>query len=370
MVEMSESRFGEQVLRPDRERSSAGMLHADSIPERALLQVLAMSDRHGLPASTMIAVLAREFPGDYGRSLMQVAAAISNGYSVVDALQQTPGVMDRSLLMALRLADESRALPEMYESLLTGSGNEETQVDSEWSNPLSELTQVGFGFLFAMLMITFLMLFIIPTFEQMFSEFGLELPAPMLTLIAFCKWFANYWFVLAAIVIVLAIALSAGRMASVGVFLTRRFNPLARGDGFVSPSASLISLLAVAARLGQPIASGVHTLARFSQRADTRRRLGKVDERIDRGEEPWHALASERLISPRDAQALVATDSGRAQAWLLDRSAAARQSRWVTRTRVVTSAMTFLCTLVLAFIVAWAAISVFMVLYSLVSSLS
>jgi type II secretory pathway component PulF len=367
---MSDSRFKEQAPLPTHDRSCAGMLYADSVPERALLQVLAMADRHNQPAPTLLAVLAREFPGDYGRGLMQLSATLSNGYSVVDALQQTPGIMDRSLVMALRLADQSRALPEMYESLLAGSGREETQSDSEWNNPLSELTQVGFGFLFAILMITFLMLFIIPTFEQMFAEFGLLLPAPMLWLIAFCRWFASYWFVLAAIGLVGAIVLSAGRFASLGVFLTRRFNPLARSEGLVSPSASLISLLAVAARLGQPIATGVHTLARYSQRPAARRRFGRVHERIEQGEEPWHSLAAEKLISRRDAQALITTDSGRAQAWLLDRSAAARQSRWLVRGRLATSTVTFLCTLALAFIVAWTAISVFMVLYSLVSSLS
>lgn len=370
MAKMSDSRFGQQDPLPTHDRSCAGMMYSDSVPERALLQVLAIADRHDVPAPNLIAVLAREFPGDYGAGLMQLSASISNGYSVVDALQQTPGIMDGSLVMALRLADQSGSLPEMYESLLTGSGREATRADSEWNNPLSELTQVGFGFLFAIFMITFLMLFIIPTFEQMFEEFGLTLPAPMLLLISFCRWFADYWFVLAAIGLVLAIVLSASRFASLGAFLTRRFNPLARSEGLVSPSASQISLLAVAARLGQPIATGVQTLARYSQRPAARSRFGRANERIQRGEEPWHSLAAEKLISPRDAQALVTTESGRAQAWLLDRSAVTRQSRWIVRGRLVSSTLTFLCTLVLAFIVAWTAISVFMVLYSLVNSLS
>ena len=50
---------------------------------------------------------------------------------------------------------------------------------------------------FVMFMIlTFLMLKIIPTFQQMFQEFGMQLPAMTQLLISVSSWFVRYWFIL------------------------------------------------------------------------------------------------------------------------------------------------------------------------------
>ena len=59
--------------------------------------------------------------------------------------------------------------------------------------------------LVATLILTFIMLFIVPTFETMFEEFGLTLPAPTLLLIAMSNYIAGYWFLLIAMPICLLI---------------------------------------------------------------------------------------------------------------------------------------------------------------------
>ena len=57
----------------------------------------------------------------------------------------------------------------------------------------------------AILILTFIMLFIVPTFEKMFEEFGLKLPAPTILLIAMSNYIAGYWFLLIAMPVCLLI---------------------------------------------------------------------------------------------------------------------------------------------------------------------
>ena len=55
----------------------------------------------------------------------------------------------------------------------------------------------------AIAILSFIMIFIVPTFEQMFEEFGLTLPAPTLLLIAMSNYIVGYWFLLILMPIVL-----------------------------------------------------------------------------------------------------------------------------------------------------------------------
>ena len=50
----------------------------------------------------------------------------------------------------------------------------------------------------ATLILTFIMIFIVPTFETMFEEFGLTLPPPTVLLIAMSNYISGYWFLLIA----------------------------------------------------------------------------------------------------------------------------------------------------------------------------
>ncbi|MDB2685791.1 hypothetical protein N9Y42_01095, partial [Mariniblastus sp.] len=66
--------------------------------------------------------------------------------------------------------------------------------DFEAINQISKLAQ---KYIFVILMLTFLMLFIIPQFKQMFDEFGVELPFAMSSLIHLSNFLIMYWFLFA-----------------------------------------------------------------------------------------------------------------------------------------------------------------------------
>ncbi len=135
--------------------------------------------------------------------------------------------------------------------------------------------------------LTFIMLFIVPTFEKMFDEFGLKLPAPTLLLIAMSQYISRYWFLLILMPICLMIMIK----------LLRKFKQGRMGfDMFIIKVpifGSLIekNILARTTRtLGTLISSGVPILEALNITRETagngmfERMFGKVTEAIREGE--------------------------------------------------------------------------------------
>ncbi|MCG3178656.1 MAG: Type II secretion system protein F [Phycisphaerae bacterium] len=73
--------------------------------------------------------------------------------------------------------------------------------------------------LFAILIITGIMVFVIPKFEKIFTEFNTQLPGVTLMLLGMSKWFANYgWAVVLASPVVIWLALWAAKQSDEGRF--------------------------------------------------------------------------------------------------------------------------------------------------------
>jgi type IV pilus assembly protein PilC len=139
----------------------------------------------------------------------------------------------------------------------------------------------------AILILTFIMIFIVPTFEKMFDEFGLTLPAPTLLLVAISNYIANYWF----LIIIMPICM--------GIFikLLRKFKQGRTGfDMFVIKIPIFGGLVEknIMARttrtLGTLVSSGVPILEALNITRETagnamfERLYGKVTEAIREGE--------------------------------------------------------------------------------------
>jgi type II secretory pathway component PulF len=343
------------------------MLPVASLPERALIRTLAIANRRHLDPVPLVQALASEFPGNYGQRLMQLASALSGGVPVVDAVQQTGGVLDRSTVMALRLANDSARLPQMYDALLASRTATSEEAYTHGRSVGADFARIVAGFFFAWMILTFLMLFILPTFEFLFEEFGLTLPAGTLLLIRMSKVIPLI-FGLGILVVMAFLAVGGG--GAIRASIQSSLSPLAIVHPLVSSSRNLRSLLAIVAQSGQPIASGLLTLARHHHAAGTRARLTNACERIEQGQEPWGSLAAERLISQREARALSTSGSGRTQAWLLGWSVTARRNRSINRTQIFAKTISFGCTFVLGFVIAWTVIFMFMPLVGLISGLS
>ncbi|MCC9643927.1 type II secretion system F family protein [Rhodopirellula sp. JC740] len=343
-----------------------GLLALSSVPHRSLVRVLSVAHVKRESAATWVELLAAEFKGPVAARMNHLATLLNTGIPVPDALEQTPRILPPSALMAIRLASETGTLSQTYDALLSDAGLEPETSDSGWRSPRSEFFRVMLGFLIAWMILSFLLIFIMPTFERMFEEFGLELPAVTRSLIAVSNR--------AGEVLILGIAIFG--MVIVGRLLFSRepqpyrFNPMRWHERFVPPSVNLLSLLAIVVDSGRPITAGLQTLSKCHHIPRVRRQLATSCTLIEQGADPWITLANEQILTSRESRALSVAGSSAVQAWLLRWLAEARFNRRTLRQHFFTRLISVASLLLLAIVVAWSAFAVFLVLINLVRGLA
>ena len=344
---------------------STGALRVTSVFDRAVIQVLATSHRRKLDVGAMLTCLAAEFPGGRGAQLAQLSKKLSQGTPVVDALAQT-NVLDRSVTLALQLAQQNDRLLETYDALLRVDGAVGHNSDGQWQELGSEFVRTLLSFVVAWFMVSFLLVFIVPTFESIFDEFGLNLPYLFQALVSLRDYLSIAFLIGLLVLLIYVIFRSTLFLRA----FSHRIQPGTWGKQLLPNAVNVRSLLAVAIQSPAPAIEGLSTLADQHHHPRIRRRLLKACEQIERGADPWKSLANVRLITPREANALCSAKSNQMRAWLLSWSADSYRGRRSIGTILLTKLTSLVSTLLLGIVVAWTAISVFLVLAGLISGLT
>ena len=336
-----------------------------SSKQRSLVRILSISHSQRLEPKTLIQNLAAEYPDAYGRKLLRLQRWVAADSSMSAAITHTPGVLSDVDALAIQCGIETNTLDETFHSLLEHSWRDEEATAS--CIVRSTLEYVTAVLCFSIIVATFLMIFIVPTFAQMFDEFALALPFAMLALIEFCEHFA---FVLPLILLIaLGIAI---------LFLSEDFRRLVRYSPFgrLTPtvatrqSAGLLRLFAMPTGMGQPIASTLTAAAQFHPDRKCRQRLLQARTDSVSDGDIWNQLARQGLISKNEGEQLGCVTDSSLRAWTLstlsDRTGdrAARRSEFLART------MQHIPILILGLFVAWIAIAIMQTLTSLVGSLA
>lgn len=334
-------------------------------PERGLVRVLAIADRSSIDPGPMVIALAQEFSGGYGERLKRLASRLIDGMHVLDAIADTPRVLDSSHLVAFRLADQAGRLPEMYDAVLA---TEITDDDGQ-----DKITGVGLEFFRLILMtfiawtiLTFVSIWIIPTIEEMFDEFGIELPLSAQLLISLGGFIPLVGMFATLLMMIYLIWNSSIAL----YWLTTRFFPSRYGKSWQPPASKLRGLLALIPRLGLPMKDGLESIVKSTGGYGTKRRLSAALALINNGQEPWTALAKRHLIQRHEAQALAIAESQLAQSWILDQFSQRKTDFVIGRHQRHEQFFAIVNLMVLGTIIAWAAISMFMVLAQLIASLA
>ncbi len=340
-----------------------GFLRVRVPRQRALLRVLAFAHRHHVAAAPLVERLAYEYEGAESNTLRHVAHLLASGVPVVSALEQTRGAIDETTLLALRLAEETGTLTETYELCLRDDSDARFQADDPSYSPTAQLLQRAMGIFVACFVLTFLALFIVPTFVKMMEEFGLQVPRfPLLLLELYdSSGFLLVLFSLAAIVWLIVFALWLRDW---------QWEPWKPAYPKRPAAVRLRALLALAVGSGHPIAAALETLARFPASFAIRNRLVAAMQLIHSGENPWSALARQKLLRPREAQALRTAPDRWTQQWLLQQAAVASAHRHESMRGIVLQSVSFGLLVLLAVVVGLTAISFFMVLCELITGLA
>lgn len=344
-----------------------------SVEQLALIRVLAVAHEHRLDVAAAVRELAEESPPSRRQPLRQLAGYLLNGMPLIDALEQTHGVLDRSTVVALRLASETGTLPTMYRAIIRSSEPPTAAAPAGLASPGRHLMAVAFGMLLLTAVLAFQATSIWPTYQQMAEELGPTdvevMPSTLQFLIRHAHWWPLLTLVgLASIILLIVVQLASGRLNP-----WRPWAPSAEPfaeRGMRRGALDLRALLLIVLGSGRPLASGLATLARFHHVSRTRRRLSAVCQAIERGEDPWGALAEERLLQPRESRALAAASSDTSRTWLLGWLASARRDRRLSRAHVFEQVFTLGLIFVFGAAVAVVATATFQMLSNLIQVLA
>ncbi|TWU07643.1 type II secretion system F family protein [Stieleria varia] len=250
----------------------------------AFTRQLSILQDAGLPILRSLKILENnQKPGKLKFALMDVCEEIESGSTLSEAMAKSPKVFSRLYVNMIKAGEAGGAL----ETILQRLADFMERAESLKRKVKGALIYPIIVSMVAVLILTGIMIFIVPTFEKMFDEFELKLPVPTVLLIAMSNYVADYWFLLIVMPILLLII----------VKLAKKFRHGRNGfDAFiirVPVFGSLIekNIMARTTRtLGTLVSSGVPILEAINITRETagnavfERLYTKVNEAIREGE--------------------------------------------------------------------------------------
>ncbi len=315
----------------------------------SLMRMLAIAQRENLPLAPLVSHLADEHRGRNRRRLLRFAKRL-NSLPLIDALEQTPGVLANSDILTLRLANQSGTLGESYPALLQMDHEVQQELKSDFSK---SCWYFGFVALIFAVVITFLNTKIQPTFDQLITEMDDPASDGVRTFALRVLWSHSLTQALVAIVV--------GGLLLYGFFQFTRWGRSLKStlaSRLLSPvfslrSAHLLWMLAISKDAGRPLPNSLSTLARYHFDKNFRQNLLFARNEVEQGATVWESLAKSRIISAAEASALQSTEGNEATSWLLRKLAQQKRSKVLVMSAFCISLFHPLLVLLFGIIVLW-----------------
>ncbi len=145
----------------------------------------------------------------FSRILLDIKAQIETGLSLSQAFRRYPMQFDGLYCNLVAAGEQAGVLDTVLDRLATY----QEKILAIKGKIKAALFYPGMVIMVAIVVVTVIMVFVIPSFKEVFNSFGATLPGPTLFVIAISDWFVAYWY----IALLLAIAASIG-----GWFLWKR----------------------------------------------------------------------------------------------------------------------------------------------------
>lgn len=250
----------------------------------AFTRQLSILQDAGLPILRSLKILEGNLKsGKLKNALMDVCDEIEGGSTLSEAMSKSPKVFNRLYVNMIKAGEAGGAL----ETILQRLADFLERAESLKRKVKGALIYPVIVVLVAIGILSFIMIFIVPTFEEMFDEFGLSLPAPTVLLIAMSGYLANYWFLLIAMPVVLLIIVKLlrkfrhGRMGF-DMFIVRV--PIFGGLIEKNTMARTTRTLGTLVSSGVPILEAINITRETAGNAMFERMFTRVNESIREGE--------------------------------------------------------------------------------------
>ena len=148
--------------------------------------------RAGVPLLQSFDIVGRSHPNpSMARLITDIRNDVETGTSLSAAFRKYPKYFDHLYCNLVEAGEEAGMLELILDRLATYQ--EKTlairgKIKSALTYPIAVM-------IVAMIVVTVIMLFVVPTFQDVFAQFGANLPAPTLVVIAISNFFVHYWWV-------------------------------------------------------------------------------------------------------------------------------------------------------------------------------
>jgi type IV pilus assembly protein PilC len=150
----------------------------------------------GLPILRSLRILENQSkPGALKNCLIDVCDEIEGGATLSEAMAKSPKAFSRLYVNMIKAGEAGGAL----EVILQRLADFQERSQSLKRKVKGALVYPVFVVLFAVLILVFIMLKIVPQFQKIFDDFGLDLPKITKVLIVMSKFTASYWWTLPAV---------------------------------------------------------------------------------------------------------------------------------------------------------------------------
>jgi type II secretory pathway component PulF len=336
---------------------------------RALVWTLVSAARCGVPLPEAARAFADETQDDTGARALVLAQSLEQGMPLSTAASTARLRMAAPMRVAIRVGETLGMLgPAMRQQL-----DDSTDTDAALRTVIARLYYLCAVVLILTGIMMFVMLRIVPVFQKMFQEFGLELPVMTKVVINVSNWYVHYgWFMSAPVTLALALLALAGTVWGglyfIGWFprdLPVVWRLFKRYDG-----ALVMRGLALAVRRQVPIHHALQLLVDAYPIRRVGLLLAGVTAKSQKGSSWQTSLAATGLISRADAAVLAAAERADNLPWALEEMADSAIRRQAYRLQLALHCLYPVAVFVLGSVVAFFVIGLFLPLVSLIQGLS
>jgi len=205
----------------------------------------------GLPLVQCLDILSSQQPNPtFKKMLSQIKQDVEGGSTFADALKKHPKVFDNLFVNLVAAGEIGGVLDTVLNRLAVYMEKNEAlknKVKSAMTYPIIVLC-VAFG------VVAVLMLFVIPTFQDMFNQFGAALPGPTQLVVDLSHFFRNFWWGIFGLIILLVIGFKMVKKTEKGKFYLDTF---ALKLPIFGPLIRKVAVTKFTRTLGTMISSGV-----------------------------------------------------------------------------------------------------------------
>ncbi|MEE8185559.1 MAG: type II secretion system F family protein [Thermodesulfobacteriota bacterium] len=176
----------------------------------------------GLPLVQCLEILSSQQENkEFKKVLSDVKASVEGGTTFADALKKHPKVFD-DLYVNLVAAGEVGGILDTILNRLSVFMEKNEKIKNAIKGAMTYPAAV---IIVALIIVTGLLVFVVPIFEDMFSDFGKALPLPTQIVINLSDWLKSYWYILLLSLVGVGYGLKKyygtvrGRVVMDGVFL-------------------------------------------------------------------------------------------------------------------------------------------------------